>query len=115
MSKKPLPMKNTTKYSFRCYAGLDIKPDGMGDLSCVTYSGPTIVGIRSGKHDTPDAESHACDLDYILQNEIFRNFCKTSTGMVKPVLIISTEGGPDENPRYEKVIKFGIQYFISTI
>ena len=61
----------------------------MGDLNCVTYSGPTFVRIRSGKHDTSDAESHECDLDYILEGEIFRNFCKTSTGMVKPVTIVN--------------------------
>ena len=30
---------------------------------------------------------------------------------MKPVLIITSDGGPDENPRYEKVIRFAISHF----
>jgi len=31
---------------------------------------------------------------------------------VKPVLIVTVDGGPDENPRYEKVIRVGIHHFL---
>lgn len=32
--------------------------------------------------------------------------------VVKPVVIIMVDGGPDENPRYEKLIKVAIHHFL---
>ena len=34
----------------------------------------------------------------------FKKFVKTSAGDVKPVVILSVDGGPDENSRYAKVV-----------
>lgn len=93
------------------YAGLVIKENGMGDPSFVTYSGPTSIRIRSGKHDTSDAISHAIDFEDVLQREEFKTLAKTKTGLVKPIVIMLTDGGPDENPRYHKVIKSAITHF----
>ena len=31
--------------------------------------------------------------------------------LVKPVFVFTVDGGPDENPRYQKVIKVGIHHF----
>jgi hypothetical protein len=31
---------------------------------------------------------------------------------VKPVFIITVDGGPDENPRYQKTIEVGIHHFL---
>lgn len=66
----------------------------------VTYSGPTYVGIRSSKHNNSTASSHYQDLWRFveLEPETFHN----SSGDFKPVLIKQVDGGPDENPRYEK-------------
>ena len=36
---------------------------------------------------------------------------KNGGGKVKPILIISNVGGPDDNPRYPKVIAHAIEYF----
>lgn len=36
---------------------------------------------------------------------------KNADGEVKPVLIISSDGGPDENPRYRKVIAHAVDHF----
>lgn len=36
---------------------------------------------------------------------------KNGDGEVKPVLIISSDDGPDENPRYRKVIAHTIEHF----
>lgn len=41
------------------YAGILIKKDGEGSPEAVTYSGPTYVAIRSGKHSSSNAETHA--------------------------------------------------------
>jgi len=43
--------------------------------------------------------------------EAFEGSTKDSKGNVKPILIISCDGGPDENPRYSKVIAHAINHF----
>ena len=32
--------------------------------------------------------------------------------LVKPVFVFTVDGGPDENPRYQKVIKVAIHHFV---
>lgn len=93
------------------YAGISIKENGFGDPESVGYSGPTFVAIRSGKQSSSTATSHACDFKRLLELEEFNEFSKTATGSVKPVVIISVDGGPDENPRYSKVIREAIKHF----
>lgn len=93
------------------YAGIEIKENGFGNPDAVSYSGPTIIRIRSGKHDSSSAASHADDFEYVITSEIFASLAKTPKGGVKPVVVISTDGGPDENPRFEKVIKLAIGHF----
>lgn len=93
------------------YAGIIIKPDGFGDASHITCSGPTVVRIRSGKHDTSNAVSHALDLRYVLNSDPFASLCRTETSLVKPIVIICSDGGPDENPRFDNVIKHAIANF----
>lgn len=34
-------------------------------------------------------------------------------GEVKPVFIFTVDGGPDENPRYDKTIRVVIHYFLT--
>ncbi|KAJ8666270.1 hypothetical protein QAD02_007932 [Eretmocerus hayati] len=94
------------------YAGIVIKPGGLGDPKSVSYSGPTYVAIRSGKHDSSTAASHAADFKRLLQLENFLELSKID-GRTKPIVIISADGGPDENPRYPKVISWGIELFIN--
>lgn len=99
------------------YAGIIIKEGGFGDPSFVTYSGPTCAFIRSGKHDTSDASTHADDFSRVLASEIFQSLCKVKTEQdtdvkqIKPVVIMTSDGGPDENPRYSKVIRHAISHF----
>lgn len=83
----------------------------MGSPEAVTYSGPTYIAIRSGKHNSSTALTHANDFDELLELNIFEKLCKTETGSIKPIVIISVDGGPDENPRYDKVIKIVIDHF----
>ena len=81
----------------------------MGRPEAVSYSGPTYIVIRSGKHSSSTANSQAQDLDPLLSLAPFYNFMKNGDGEFKPVLIISSDGGPDENPRYRKVIAHAIE------
>ncbi|XP_037030801.1 uncharacterized protein LOC119070532 [Bradysia coprophila] len=98
------------------YAGIKIKDNGLGNRTAVGYSGPTFITIRSGKHSTSNALTHARDLDFLYDNvpefdAIMK--CKSENGFLpKPVLIIMSDGGPDENPRYEKVITVAVHHFI---
>jgi len=79
-------------------------PNHFDQRSAVGYSGPTYIAIRSGKHDSSTAASHALDLDTVFELDEFSEFVKTQAGDIKPVLIISVDGRPDENPHYAKVI-----------
>ncbi|KAK9874058.1 hypothetical protein WA026_002413 [Henosepilachna vigintioctopunctata] len=93
------------------YAGIIVKKDGEGKPEAVTHSGPTYVAIRSGKHSSSNAETHATDIHKLSEISAFENFMKTREGFVKPVFIFTCDGGPDENPRYERVIISAIQHF----
>ncbi|CAH0547066.1 unnamed protein product [Brassicogethes aeneus] len=88
------------------YAGIKITSSMLGQPQAVGYSGPTY--IRSGKHSS---STHAQDFETLLELEEFRPLAKTDHGLVKPVVIMTVDGRPDENPRYQKVIGFAIQHF----
>lgn len=95
------------------YAGITIKSDGLGNPAAVGYSGPTYVAIRSGKHSSSTAYAHALDFETIINLPEFQSILKTEDGKsLKPIIIISVDGGPDENPRYKKVIATSVHHFI---
>ena len=95
------------------YALCTIEKDRIGDEKAVTYSGPTYVAIRSGKHDKSTAYSHGDDFCTVVNDlDSFAPFVKVHDGGVKPVVIITTDGGPDENPRYRKVLEVAAQNFL---
>ena len=96
------------------YAGIVIGENGMGNCEAVTYSGPTFIAIRSGKHSSSTAYSHGFDFDTLLQLPEFSSMVKNpDDGSVKPIFIFTVDGGPDENPRYQKVIDVAIHHFNS--
>ncbi|CAG7828761.1 unnamed protein product [Allacma fusca] len=81
------------------YAGLDF------DKRKLSYSGPTYIGIRSGKHDSSTAFSHACDFRRLIDLNEFKCLAKIpGSGEVKPIIIVFTDGGPDENHRFPKTL-----------
>lgn len=92
------------------YAGIQIKANGLGKRESVGYSGPTYITIRSGKHSSSTAFSHALDFEKLLTLNEFDSITK-SKGTVKPILVFTVDGGPDENPRYQKAIRVGIHHF----
>lgn len=93
------------------YAGIEIKPNGLGKPEAVGYSGPTYIAVRSGKHSSSTAYSHGLDFERLLTLESFEVLLKFD-GFVKPVLIFIVDGGPDENPRYQKVIQTAVHHFM---
>lgn len=94
-----------------CSVGLEIKRNGFGDPNYVTASGPTYVAIRSAKHAKSSAYAHALDLQRLAQLSAFDQILKTSSNQIKPVIITTVDGGPDENPRFSKTIAVAIHHF----
>ena len=92
------------------YAGIVIKPDAM-EREAVTYSGPTYVAIRSEKHSSSTAATHAHYLRKVFTLDHFEKLVKTEDGRVKPVLMLFVDGGPDENPRFSGVIVNAVSHF----
>lgn len=84
-------------------AGIIIKENCMGRKEAVTYSGPTYIVVRSGKHSSSTATTHAKDLIKLLTLDDFKNLALGKDGKVKPVMILSVDGGADENPRYTTI------------
>ena len=56
------------------------------DTGKVSYSGKTFIQIRSGKHDSSTAYTHAFDV---------RNLFLNGDLKIKPILVIETDGAQD--------------------
>lgn len=76
----------------------------------VGYTGATKVAIRSSKHNNSNAFTHHDDLIQFIEEkpDIFKN---KKTGEVKPILVKGVDGGPDENPRFDKNITMACKTF----
>jgi len=81
--------------------------------NAVTYSGPTYVAIRSAKHTGSSACSHLQDMKMIRSPEFAEifNFDETK----KKVMIVTVDGGPDENLRYQKTIAYFEEYQLDAL
>ena len=102
---------NGHKLTPNVIAGLQIESDKI--VGTVTSSGPTYITIRSGKHDSSIAATHAADLQYLYENITeFKSLLYREDGTTKPVLVILVDGGSDKNPRYKEVIKFACANFL---
>ena len=88
------------------YAACLLSEDG--DLG---YSGPTYIAIRSAKHDLSSAGSHAADFDRLVNLKEFEKIARDEKGKIKPIVIITVDGGPDENPRFPKTLAASIKKF----
>lgn len=93
------------------YAGIRIQDHAMGRPNGVSYSGPTFIAIHSRKNSSSTANTHYADFNRLLELEEFAGLAKTEERKVKPVVIFTVDGGPDENPRYPKVLTNAIRHF----
>ena len=92
------------------YAACKIRSTSSKTAPEISYSWPTYIAIRSGKHDSCTAYSHGRDFDYALELEEFQSVVKNE-GEIKPVAMIFSGGGPDENPRFPKTLDVAVQHF----
>ena len=66
---------------------------------CYIHSGPTYVGIRSAKHTTSSAYAHLKDMNRVHELSEFKESLFMSDDISKLMMIVTVDGGPDENPR----------------
>ena len=92
------------------YAICGIKPPFSWADPEITYSGPTYIMIRNGKHDSGTAYTHVRDFDHLLGLKEFNKVVKHENA-VKPIGMSFCDGGPDENPRIPKTLDVTIQHF----
>jgi len=86
------------------YAGLVIKEQKL------SYSGPTYIAIRSGKHDSSSARAHGTDLDRMFQIPEL-DYLTKADNLIKPIIIQLVDGGPDQNPAFPKTLEQAIRTF----
>lgn len=87
------------------YAGCVVTEKAVG------YSGPTYISIRSGKHAKSTAQTHCADFFKLIRSDGFKGIATDRNGRVKPVVFITVDGGPDECPRFSKVIAAACHLF----
>ncbi|CAG8718989.1 4968_t:CDS:2, partial [Dentiscutata erythropus] len=92
------------------YAILNVEGGKYGNSKAVTYSGPTFIRVYSSKHDSSTAYSHDKDFNELMVEEKLHDYTKMN-GQPKPVMVMLSDGGPDENPRYKKTIQIMIEHF----
>ena len=85
------------------YSACEIRTTSSKVAPEISYLGPTYIAIRSGKHDSSTAYSHGRDFDHVVKLEEFQSIVKNE-GEVKPVAMIFSDGGPDENPPFPKTL-----------
>ena len=78
----------------------------------VTYSVATYIVIRSAKHSASSAFTHFQDMMKVRSLPEFATSFQTDRHKEKKAMIVTVDGGPDENPRYEKTINCSIKYFV---
>ena len=91
-------------------AAISVKENSIGKQG-VTCSGLTYIALRSAKHTSATALDHLTDMKRVCSLPEFTDYLATPDGLPKPVMIVTVDGGPDENPRYTKTIQCAVDYF----
>lgn len=70
------------------FARCIIKGNDMGGAEAISYSGPTYVAIRSGKHSSSTASTHAVDFNKLTTLKSFKEIMQDEDRRLKPVVLI---------------------------
>ena len=77
----------------------------------ISFSGPTYIAIRSQKHDSSTAQTHQHDFEKLSVLEEFKASARGSDGLLKPLLFVAVDSGPDEAPNNEKTMLAWVDCF----
>lgn len=92
------------------YAACEIQSASAKSQPEISYTGALYVAIRSLKHDSSTAFTHGRDFDHVMGLEEFASVARNGD-QVKPIVLAFVDGGPDENPRFPKVLSVAIDHF----
>ena len=73
-------------------------------------SGTTYIGIKIVKHSGSSAFTHLKDMGRV-RSKFELNF-QNNRSQEEKVMIVTVDGGPDENWRYENTINCSVEYFV---
>ncbi|CAG8727673.1 13917_t:CDS:2, partial [Racocetra persica] len=93
------------------YAILNIQEGRYRHTNTVTYSDPIFIRVCSGKHDSSTTYSHSKDFDNLMNERKLHNYTITIDEQSKPVVVLLTDSGRDENPQYKKIVQMMIEHF----
>ena len=68
----------------------------------VSYSGDSLIHIRSGKHDTSNAFTHTFDVRELFETKLVRR---------KPIMLMETDGAQNEAPHFPKTLATAVDLF----
>jgi hypothetical protein len=72
------------------------------------------IAIRSGKHSSSTELSHAIDFETLLDLKEFAEITRCGLDqLMKPIVIFTVDGIPDENPRNKKCFQIAIHHFVN--
>ena len=101
--------QNQLNISSCVFAECEIRSTSKYSEQEISYSGPTFISVRSGKHDSSAAYTHGYDFRACVEMEEFNRGLKVNDKL-KPIAFLFVDGGPDENPRYPKTSDVCIQH-----
>ena len=77
----------------------------------ISFSGPTFIAIRSQKHDSSTAETHQRDFNRLVGLDEVKSSAKGRDGVLKPLIFVAVDSGPDEAPNNFKTMLAWITCF----
>ncbi|CAF1354732.1 unnamed protein product [Rotaria sordida] len=83
----------------------------INNVGDVGYSGSIYIAIRSTKHDKSISANPRDDFNRLVKLQEFNTAGLDSSNKVKSIVIITVDGGPDENPRFPKTLASSIDIF----
>ena len=92
------------------YAACEIQTTSARCLPEISYTGLLYITIHSLKHELSTAFTHGRDFNHVLELEEFASVPK-NRDQVKPIVLAFVDGGPNENPRFPKVLSVTIDHF----
>ena len=82
------------------YASLRTNDNCCGSADAVNKVGDALIFVRSAKHYTSTAASHYEDFVRLFDDAALTDSVRNKKGDIKPVIIVHSDGCPDENIRY---------------
>eukprot|EP01083_Nonionella_stella_P081414 224254_1 len=73
-----------------------------------------MIRLRAAPYDSSTAAAHGIDIEELLSNVTFYKSytCESGTTVIKSVICVELDGGPDENVRFDKSVFMWLIIFL---